>query len=44
MSAEQLGLVELPVPDLADAAHTVTGEWGGRAGGSYRWTACCRSL
>jgi transcriptional regulator with XRE-family HTH domain len=30
MSAEQLGLVELPAPDLADAAHTVTGEWRGR--------------
>jgi transcriptional regulator with XRE-family HTH domain len=29
MSAEQLGLVELPAPDLADAAHTVIGEWRG---------------
>jgi transcriptional regulator with XRE-family HTH domain len=34
MSAEQLGLVELPVADLADAARTVTGRWGGPAGGS----------
>ena len=29
MNAEQLGLVELPAPALADAAHTVTGEWMG---------------
>jgi hypothetical protein len=34
MSAEQLGLVELPVADLADAARTVTGGWGGPVGGS----------
>jgi transcriptional regulator with XRE-family HTH domain len=27
MTAEQLGLVELPVTDPADAARTVTGEW-----------------
>jgi transcriptional regulator with XRE-family HTH domain len=30
MTAEQLGLVDLPVADLADAAPTVTGEWRGR--------------
>jgi transcriptional regulator with XRE-family HTH domain len=34
MSAEQLGLVELPVADLAGAARTVTGGWGRPAGGS----------
>jgi transcriptional regulator with XRE-family HTH domain len=34
MSAEQLGLVELPVADLADAARTVTGGWSGPTGGS----------
>jgi transcriptional regulator with XRE-family HTH domain len=34
MSAGQLGLVELPVVDLADAARTVTGGWGRPAGGS----------
>ena len=31
MTAEELGLVELPVPDLADAAGTVAGD---RAGGT----------
>src|SRR5919112_3764553 len=30
MTAEQLGLVELPVEDPADAARTVTGGWRGR--------------
>ena len=49
MSAGQLGLVELPVADLVDVAHTVTGGWGGSAGGSgdgllpRLWTCSCGS-
>jgi transcriptional regulator with XRE-family HTH domain len=35
MTAEELGLVELTIPDLADAARTVAGDWaGGTANGA----------